>query len=60
MGLPENVRMGTTPSPRASVTSTNAQAHRHRSVGNDAQERLATLLTTGALKAGSYDSPQET
>ena len=59
VGFPENLRMGSTPSPRASVTTANAEAHCDRSVGNDAQDRLATLLTTGALGAGRYDSPQE-
>ena len=59
VGFPENLRMGSTPSPRASVTTANAEARGDRSVGNDAQERLATLLTTSALGTGRYDSPQE-
>ena len=58
VGLRENLRMGATPSPRAAVTTTNAQTQRHRSLGDDAENRLATLFTAGALVIRRCDSPQ--
>ena len=59
VGLSENIRVETTTSPRASVTASNAQGQRCRSLGNDAQVRLAALLTAGALKIRNDDSPQK-
>ena len=36
-----------------------AQLKRHRNLGDDAQDRLATLLTAGALEIQKCESPQE-
>jgi len=59
VGLRENVRMGATASARAPVTTTNAQTQRHRSLGDDAEDRLATLFTARALETRRCDSPQK-
>ena len=59
VGLRENLWMGATPSPRAPVTTANAQAQRHRSLGDDVEDRLATLFTAGALEIRRCDSPQK-
>ena len=59
VGLRENLRMGATASTRTPVTTTHAQTQRHRSLGDDAEDRLATLFTAGALEIRRCDSPQK-
>ena len=61
VGVSEDLPLGTTPSPGASDTQANAQAKRPRSLGNNAQNRLATVLTAGALGAfkARCDFPQK-
>ena len=59
MGVSENLRMETTPPPGTSVPMTDAQTKRSRNLGDDAQNRLATVFTACALaENGRYDSPQ--
>ena len=61
VGLSEDLPLGTTPPPGASDTQANAQAKRPRSLGNNAQDRLATVFTAGALGAlkARCDFPQK-
>ena len=61
VGISENLWLETAPPPGASVATTNAATKRRRSLGDDAQNRLATLLTACALAGdGRCDSPQQT
>ena len=61
MGVSENLQLETTPPPGASVATTDAQTKRSRNLGDDAQNRLATVFTACALAGdGRYDSPQQT
>ncbi len=59
VGLRENLWMGATASARAPVTTTHAQTQRHGSLGDDAEDRLATLFTASALETRRCDSPQK-
>ena len=59
VGLRENLRMGATASTRTPVTTTHAQTQRHGSLGDDVEDRLATLFTASALGTRRCDSPQK-
>ena len=51
VGISEDLQLETTSPSGASITTTDAQTQRHRSLGDHAQGRVATVFTTSALNA---------